>query len=239
MRQVSKSNYLIIGAGRMARHFSHYLNLLGIPHQQWSRRSDPKQTTLARSIANNKCILILISDAAIEDFIQANPALRNKTLIHFSGCLTTPRAYGAHPLMTFGMELHDLKVYQKISFILEQGGPPFAELFPRLNNPHFFIPRNLKPFYHVLCVLSGNFTCLLWQKVFSEFEKKLHISKEALYPYLERTLHNLRSHSEQALTGPLVRSDNKTIAENLQALDGDPFQKIYQIFVEVYQNEHQ
>ncbi len=34
MRQVP--NYLIIGSGRIARHFSYYLQLLQLPYRQWS-----------------------------------------------------------------------------------------------------------------------------------------------------------------------------------------------------------
>lgn len=232
MRRVP--TYGIIGAGRMARHFVHYLHLLNIPVNQWSRLADPQELTLPTVIANSDPILILISDTAIESFIQNHSILQNKTLIHFSGCLITPLAHGAHPLMTFNNILYPFDVYQKTPFIIDQTEIEFSNLLPGLHNLHFFIPPHLKPFYHALCVMSGNFTGLLWQKFFTELEQTFQLPKEIIYPYLEQTLYNLRHHSQQAITGPLVRNDTTTINANLTALTNDPFQKIYQAFVDAY-----
>jgi hypothetical protein len=40
---------------------------------------------------------------------------------------------------------------------------------------------------------------------------------------------------QTALTGPLVRNDQKTLQKNLQALKHDPFEKIYENFILCYQ----
>jgi predicted short-subunit dehydrogenase-like oxidoreductase (DUF2520 family) len=232
MRQVPR--YTIIGSGRVARHFAHYFHLLDIPCRQWSRQTDPEEKNVSAVIEDADIILILISDPAIESFIQHHSLLQNKTCIHFSGCLVTPLAHGTHPLMTFSNELYDLETYRQMAFISEQGGPEFKLLFPHLNNPHFVIPPAMKAFYHSLCVLSGNFTCLLWQKLFTELEHRLKIPKEAAYPYLKQIAGNLSAYPDQALTGPLARGDKATIAAHLNVLADDPFKKIYQAFVEVY-----
>ncbi len=222
-------NYGIIGNGRMAKHFAHYLSLLNIPYQTWCRG----QPTQSLNILAKQCepILILIDDDAIVPFIEQHGFLTEKLLVHFSGNLYTTSAYGAHPLLSFSEQLYPLKTYQKIPFIYEQGAPPFAKLLPGLTNPHFTISPQLKSFYHALCVLSGNFTVILWQKFFSELENTLQIPKEQAYPYLEQIMQNLITDPKKALTGPLVRQDQKTIASHLQSLENDPFQDIYRAFL--------
>lgn len=237
MRQVP--HYLIIGSGCVAQHFSHYFNLLNLSFQQWSRKTDPQLKELPSLIKQCNRILILISDSAIESFIQNHSELQNKTLIHFSGCLTTTLAHSAHPLMTFNAEPYSLEIYQKIPFILEEEGPRFTELFPDMLNSHFYIPRQLKPLYHAYCVMSNNFTTLLWQHFFSELQHTFKLPKETAFLYLEQTLKNNLHNSDRALTGPLVRGDEKTIKANLQSLTNDPFQTIYQAFVDVYQQQRQ
>lgn len=234
MRQVPTAKYLIIGSGRMARHFCYYLSLLEIPYNQWSRAANNAEQ-LNHLVEKNQIILILINDNAIESFIQNHTGLANKKLIHFSGALETNLAIGMHPLMTFGAELYSLDIYQKIPFISTQANSAIQELLPGLNNPIFTIPQELKAYYHALCVMSGNFSVLLWQKLFSELEKKLKIPKETTHLYLQQIFNNLKNTPEQALTGPLVRNDQETIAKHLQVLAHDPFQKIYQTFIEVYQ----
>src|SRR5262249_18259145 len=136
-------------------------------------------------------ILLLINDDAIEFFIDQHPFLKEKLLVHFSGNLHTKLAYGTHPLSSFSDHFYTLETYQKIPFICDEGAPTFQILLPGLTNPHFTIPSHLKSFYHALCVLSGNFTTLLWQKFFTEFEKTFHIPKQQVYPYLEQVMKNL------------------------------------------------
>jgi 2-dehydropantoate 2-reductase len=241
MRQVPQISpiYAIIGDGRVARHFCHYFQKLGISFGQWAR--SPKQvtrhtwrnfTTLINDVSH---VLLLLSDDAIEPFIKKHPILRNKMLVHFSGSLRTKFAYSAHPLMTFGDKLYSLETYQKIPFILEKGSPSFKTLLPGLKNKHFYIDGDKKAFYHSLCVLSGNFTCILWEKFLRELEQVFDFPKEIAFPYLEQTMRNIMQNPDAALTGPLVRRDKKTIAGNLHALRHDPYQKIYQSFVNLFE----
>jgi predicted short-subunit dehydrogenase-like oxidoreductase (DUF2520 family) len=232
MRQVP---YLIIGNGRVAKHFCYYFRLINIPYHQWFRSNN--SLSLNKIAKNCGRVLLLISDTAIENFIQENNILQKKILIHFSGQLTTKLAYGAHPLMTFSHSLYDLSVYQRIPFILEPGDLTFADLLPGLHNAHFVIPLQLKAFYHALCVLSGNFTCLLWQKFFSELQDTFHLPKEVGLIYLEQIFTNLRDDYRTSLTGPIVRDDKKTIAANLLALKDDPYQEVYRAFVEAHKSQ--
>lgn len=233
MGQVPQIRYGIIGDGRMARHMAHYLELIGTPAVLWSRNFfKANSLSLEQQLADCSIILILTSDQAITPLIQEHPFLREKRILHFSGALVTPLCPGFHPLMTFGAELYDLKTYSEIPFICEANGPEFKEIFPQLPNPFFKIQPELKPLYHSLCVMSGNFTVLLWQKLFRDFPKKMGIPPEAGIPYLRKITQNIETHPHSALTGPLQRGDTQTIAANLNALEGDPFQKIYEAFVD-------
>lgn len=231
MRQVP-SNYGIIGAGKMARHFSHYLDLLKISYQQWSRNTDPEFKKIRNAFKDCNPILLLISDTAIEPFIQQHTFLKNKNLIHFSGSLVTPLATSTHPLMTFSDNLYSLETYRTIPFVLEQNSK-LSDLLPGLKNSSYVLKTEQKALYHALCVLSGNFTVLLWQKFFAELEESLNLPKAIAFPYLEQITKNLQQDGK-VLTGPLARGDQTTIQANLTALSNDPFQKIYQAFLETY-----
>jgi predicted short-subunit dehydrogenase-like oxidoreductase (DUF2520 family) len=222
--------YGIVGDGKLARHLIHYFNLLRIPYRQWSRRgqSNPQET-----FAPCSTILIAIKDSAIESWAREyrghHPTPPQK-LIHFSGALTMDVASGMHPLMTFSTGFYELADYQKIPFVCEEGPLKFSDVFPDLKNPHFTIKAQDKAYYHALCVIGGNFSVILWNKLFEEFKTRFQLPPEVAFPYLERITRNLESDSRQALTGPLQRKDLETIHKNLESLKGDSFQGIYQAF---------
>lgn len=222
----------IVGDGRVARHLHHYFELLSIPVRRWSRRADACSPVEALSDCGT--ILLLIHDAAIEPFVAAWPELARRRLVHCSGSLVTTAAECAHPLMTFGPDLYDLATYQAIPFVLDSGGTPFEALLPGLPNRSFAIRAADRPSYHAHCVMAGNFSMLLWLKLFHQFESRFGIPAEAAHPFLAQTARNLVADAGGALTGPLVRGDTATIAANLAALEGDPFREVYAAFARAY-----
>jgi predicted short-subunit dehydrogenase-like oxidoreductase (DUF2520 family) len=231
MRQVP--NYLLIGNGRVSRHLQHYLTLLKIPFTVW-HRALPLTELHEKSKASTH-ILILLSDNAIESFYLEHLQQVDAYCIHFSGSLVLKNIYGAHPLMTFGHELYPAEDYASIYFVIDDDAPSYENLLPGLPNPHARLQKNLKAKYHALCVLSGNFSCMLWQKLFSHLENEFNIPQSAAHPYLRQQTKNILADYQSALTGPLVRNDTNTIKKNLSALSGDAFEKIYQSFVSCYQ----
>ena len=231
MRQVPY--YLIIGNGRVARHFRHYLSLMQIPYLSWHR--DKSFTDLQEQLKHATHILLLISDSSIEHFLKENLKTSTAIRIHFSGSHVSQFSHGAHPLMTFDDHQYTLQQYQTIPFIIDDDAPDFDKLLPGLPNPHTRLQKSLKAKYHALCVLSGNFSCMLWQKLFSDLEHELKIPAEMAFPYLKQQTQNLLTNYKTALTGPLVRNDTTTIKNNLHALEHDPFQEIYKSFISCYQ----
>lgn len=223
----------VVGSGRVARHLLHYFSLLGLPARAWSRRASPHDPV--ETLAGCRTVLVLVRDDQIVPFIETWPGLAATRLVHCSGSLVTPAAQGAHPLMTFGPSLYALEVYRRMPFIVDEGRIPFGELLPGLPNPWFTIRAGDRPYYHALCVLAGNGSTLLWQKLFDEFERRLGIPASAAHPFLERVGANLTSDAGGALTGPLSRGDTGTMTANLRALDGDPFQAVYRALVRTYE----
>jgi predicted short-subunit dehydrogenase-like oxidoreductase (DUF2520 family) len=224
--------HLIVGSGRISQHFKHYLNFLGVSFLEWSRKSNTQFDVIASCATH---VWLLIADDAIVPFYLEHPSLKSKIVIHCSGSLVHPAIIGCHPLMTFSETFMDFSEYQKINFISEKNRPRINELIPEMKNQTFFIAPELKPYYHALCVLAGNFSILLWEKLFQDFEKKLDLPKSVVLPYLEQITKNLSSTSATSvLTGPLARQDQRTLDANLKALHGDPYKPVYEAFVAAF-----
>jgi hypothetical protein len=221
----------IVGDGRMASHFTTYLQLSGIPYKQWSRKKNADQDP-AEYLKNCRAVFLLIKDDALSDFVEVNSGLKEMNPIHFSGSLYLEEIPSIHPLMTFTKELYSLEKYQSIPFIHEKGKISLREILPELPNPSQAMDYGKKSLYHSLCVLSGNFTTMLWQKVFSDFRDKLDLDPDLLVPYMEQTFENLKTNWVEALTGPLARKDKTTIKRNMHALEGDLYHEVYRSFAD-------
>ncbi|MBA2654323.1 MAG: DUF2520 domain-containing protein [Gammaproteobacteria bacterium] len=230
MKQVP--HYLIIGNGRVAKHIAHYFTLLKITFAKWCRKDPTDQLITLLPQASH--ILILIDDRAIDKFIAQHLQKANSILVHFSGSLTSKFAYGAHPLTSFNDGLYDLETYMSIPFIIDHDAPDFGNLLPNLSNLNLRLNTSLKSKYHALCVLSGNFSVILWQKFFRNLSDEFNIPISLSQIYLTQITQNLIANPENALTGPLVRHDYETINNNLASLKDDPFQEVYQTFVTCY-----
>jgi len=224
---------LIIGNGRLARHLQYYFSLLQLPFVSWYREQPLE--LLYKKVNDANTILILINDDAIEPFAKQYLFTTKAKLIHCSGSLASDRIFGVHPLMTFGEDLYSEETYRSIPFVVDENAPIWEELFPGLPNMHFRINPSNKAKYHALCVLSGNFSCMLWQKLFHDLEMELHLPANIAYPFFKRQMQNLLNNPNAALTGPISRQDTTTINKNLTALVGDPFYQVYQGFINCYQ----
>ena len=177
---------------------------------------------------------MLIRDDAIEAFIREHLLNTQAHLVHCSGSLVTDLAYGVHPLMTFNQGQYPLATYQQLGFVMDDDAPDFAELMPYLPNQHARLPKAQKTYYHALCAMAGNFSCLLWQKYLFTLQNDFNIPAAITLPYLQQQTHNLMEHAAAALTGPLVRGDTATLKNHIKALEGDPFQGVYQQFIKTY-----
>lgn len=225
---IVRKNYLLIGNGKLSRHLDYYLKSQNIFIKNWARKTHTKEE-LTALINKSDYILLAISDSQISSFIKEH-SLKGKKVIHFSGALTIPETDSLHPLMTFNEQLYSIDFYKKIPFVGIKGQPTLKDIFPTLENPYAEIENKFKPLYHALCVMANNFTTVLWQKVYEEFQN-LSLPTDILEPYLEATLKNIKSNPQTALTGPLARRDLVTLAKNLESLKNDSFHDVYKSFV--------
>jgi hypothetical protein len=233
VKSQSQPAYLLIGSGRLARHLEFYFRSLNLNFTVWSRKQDSLE--LKTLIASSTHVLLAISDQALGSFYQNNLSNCNLPIVHFSGALELEGTTSAHPLMTFGHDLYPATFYQKIHFVLSKN-VQLNGVLPGLPNSFSFLPSELKSRYHAACVLGGNFTTLLIQKMLAEFAQ-MQVPKSAAESYINKILENVLQNPEMALTGPLARKDYKTVQKNMEALEHDPFLKIYQAFVQTYSPE--
>lgn len=224
-------SYLIVGNGKLSKHFQYLFAIKKISFKLWFRGSNESFESLCNEAEK---ILVLIKDDEILNFIEANkPSLdQNKIWIHCSGMLSTPLAESAHPLMTFTEILYDSEVYDSIPFITEKNRLTFEELFPDLNNPNYQIDSNDKILYHAFSVMSGNFTTILWQSFF-DFLISKEIPQSVAYNYLDGIVNNLKN-EKTPLTGPIQRNDVNTIFKHLESLENNPLRNVYISFLEAY-----
>ncbi len=224
----------------MARHLRFYFDALAINYTTWHRGINTPAELLDLAKPATR-ILLAISDKAIEPFILTYPQIPKSKWLHLSGALSIPGIYAAHPLGSFGEKPNPIEWYRDIFFIIEkQSEVPkleFSALLPGLPNPNAEILSKNKAYYHSLCVLSNNFTTILFQKLFAGLEQDLNIPKAAAYSYLKQTVFNLEN-TANPLTGPLARQDWATIEKNINALQErqDAFAEIYQAFVALSKN---
>jgi hypothetical protein len=208
-------SFLLIGSGRLARHFQFYFSQLGIPFTTWNRHQT--ESELQNALASKPTVLLAISDQALSGFYsQYLKALHIKT-VHFSGALHLEGTFCCHPLMTFGPDLYDLETYCSIHFAVT-GVEDVQDVLPFLQNPSFQLRSEDKALYHALCVLSAAGAQSLWSQASRSFEK-LGLPSEALKPYVKQIGLNFAKSGSAALTGPWVRQDFLTIEKNLKALE--------------------
>lgn len=225
---IASNSYLIIGSGRVARHLSHYFDLLKSSFTSWNRNQSFEDLEKLASSASH--ILLAISDDAISDFYNLHlKKYDNKTVIHFSGSLNQSPLIAAHPLMTFGHDLYDLSFYKRIHFCIT-GADSLEDILPEFSNSSSTLFAFEKAKYHALCVLGGNFSSILIGKMLEDFQK-LGLPENAALPYIEKVISNTFKNPSEAQTGPLVRKDVSTVEKNLQSLSDDPFQDIYKSFL--------
>jgi hypothetical protein len=223
--------YLVIGSGRTAQNFISFLQFRNIPYSHWNRAQNSTQE-LTEHLKSASHVLLLISDSSLRVFFDSHLKTFSGPVIHTSGALEISGLVGIHPLASFTQDPLNGEAFEKIHFVSTYQGT-LDEILPGFRNPLHRIFSYEKAKYHALCVMAGNFTVLLWQKIFSDFQK-MGLSAEALNPYLEMIFNNIRMNPTAALTGPIARRDDLTIQKNLEALSEDSYREIYESFIKTH-----
>ena len=226
-----KSSYGIAGNGRASTHLQAYFRLLKIPYKLWHRHCGGAPEA---ALVGCSTVFILISDGAIARFIAANPFLKGKKLIHFSGSLHIRGAFAMHPFMPLAAGTLTLENYRRLPFALEPG-IKLRGLVPEFSNPVFTVNKNDKKLYHALCALGANLPVMLWQKALLDLHGKFGIPRAQVQRYFRAALENFRRDPARALTGPICRGDKRTVTADIKALDG-AYAGVYSAFAKIYEN---
>ncbi len=231
----SKTHVCLVGNGRLATQLEKVLTEISVPFSHIYRSKD-SANSIKENVSKSTHVWLAISDNAIESFYQTYAEINSKAYwVHFSGAHNSPKIFSVHPLMTFSKNPMSLIDFKKIHMVLSSPtcsdlGIDFLALMPGFTNPHSTLSAQHKALYHALCVMAGNFPMILWTEVLNQFQS-LSLPKEALFTYLDRVNHNFKTEGANALTGPIVRNDTKTIKDNLAALDGNTLKPIYESFL--------
>jgi 2-dehydropantoate 2-reductase len=223
----------IIGNGNLATHLAHYFTLVKLPWQQWSRKTHAL-AVLKRYCLTSHTLIVAIKDDAIPSFIEDHLApLPTCTIIHCSAVHSIPGTFCVHPLASFGPLLYDLPTYTTIPLIVDMNQQKHlqSKISVHLSNPIYAIDPKQRPLYHALCCIAGNFSTLLWQYTLHHSQQHLNLNAEVFHPYLATLSKQLRHQPQTALTGPLVRQDEVTLAQHLETLKQEPMLPLYQAFI--------
>lgn len=210
---------------KSARFFSagfYKKSLQRVEFDVWHHKGDPK--SLEKTFLACDYALLCTTDQGLLDLTTKYSFLNSKKSIHFSGSIALREPLNFHPLMSFTDRPLSISEYQTIPFICFnrynkiKAKKNFKIVFPLFSNPIYFVHPEKKSLYHALCVLSGNFTSLLWQITAFEFTNALGLPETVLRPYMERVFLNMNRDLKNSLTGPLVRGDYAVLKKNYQAL---------------------
>ncbi|HVJ65441.1 MAG TPA: DUF2520 domain-containing protein [Bdellovibrionota bacterium] len=226
---------MIVGSGRLARHWKHYLQLEGLPFYEWSRRDSERLADFVKTRTIG-AVYLLISDASLEPFYREHRSLLPASVpwFHASGALVIEGMLDAHPMMTFAEELYDLECYRSLS--ITTAAPVAAlesTLFADLQNVITTIAPEDKARYHALCVLGAAGTGALWTLLEKEWQA-LGITPTQWRPYQAQIFANLLSQGRRAITGPWVRGDQVTTTRNFEALESPSSRKLYETLKGVF-----
>ena len=224
---------LLVGSGKFSRHLTHWFNLnnkLPIRLLTWNRHQS--QYLLHQHLLNATHVWLAISDSSIVPFYEKYLINYLGTVVHFSGALQDRRIICTHPLMSFPEKIYCDNFYSSIHFALT-GCEKLSFALPGFNNLFFLLPAELKPFYHALCVVAGNFPQILWSEVHHLLA--LHnIPSVSFDVYIKKITENFLSMKEKSITGPILRKEILTINKNIEALSGTSLQSIYQLFIQEF-----
>lgn len=188
--------------------------------------------------AKTKLFIISVQDRFIKDVANQLSlqfkSFSNKFACHTSGCLTSDEltslqekdceVFSFHPnvSITFskGKNSFSISHLKETIFTIESNSQKalnFAKKFSKaVGWKSIVIKPELKPLYHAFSVMISNYTVTLINEI------KNTLGEEFIDSYLQllnSTIQNIKYFGvENALTGPAIRGDFKTIKSNLKAL---------------------
>jgi predicted short-subunit dehydrogenase-like oxidoreductase (DUF2520 family) len=237
----------VVGVGRVGLSFAHLLSkegieLLCIYDIDNFAAERAAEITGALNIndwqqfkkTSKKADLIIITtpDDLIEETAEKLEAAEDQYLMHMSGLLGAdilPKnikgAFSIHPLCSVSSFSEGTELLADALFTLEGSTDSldFAKkLAEKLKVEYITIQAEFKPLYHAAAVLASNYLLTLINESFALLESAGLNSdqlRKAVIELSRGTLNNIEELGiEKALTGPIARSDLKTIKKHQQSI---------------------
>jgi predicted short-subunit dehydrogenase-like oxidoreductase (DUF2520 family) len=198
----------------------------------------------AQAARSAQIIILSVPDDDIPKVVNELAAQKldweGKLVFHCSGLypsslLKILEAKGAqtasvHPNQSFPRKLNDENAFKGVYFALEGGEQARAaaeNIVHDLGGHPFVIQAEDKPVYHAACSVASNLFVALLDVALSLLQQcglEPDTGRELLLPLVERTLQNVKKlNTSEALSGPIVRGDHKSVKKHLDALEKSPF----------------
>lgn len=164
---------------------------------------------------------------------------QKKWVFHCSGLLSSDelkplKARGAwtasfHPLQSLAQKKTSPKQFETIYFGVEGCGQALTlakKIIEQLGGYLLLLQTKDKVLYHTSCSIASNYLVVLLDMATSLLKQIGLEEKEAfhiLLPLIKGTLHNVKKlNTREALSGPIIRGDQKSVQKHLEALRGFP-----------------
>ncbi|NOS84306.1 MAG: DUF2520 domain-containing protein [Ignavibacteria bacterium] len=234
---------LIIGFGKLGSHLYYSLKSTGKYKVTFAKKRN-KKSILDGLIRSADVIFICVQDSIItktaESIIKLNVPLKNKTIFHTSGALTSDaikvlKQHGTytgsfHPVQSFAKRTTRLTDSFNKIYIATEGDKPAVKkaysIAKSIGSIPFTIKKENKVYHHICCVMASNFLSALNGRIEETGRKKIQINGfnnltflNIYMPLAKQTLGNIAVHGAKgSLTGPIERNDVTTVKHHLEAL---------------------
>lgn len=214
----------IIGPGRLGASIAPAAEAAGLTVQVLGREIPPEGL-------GDATVLLSVPDAAIGIVAAGIGASgdRPRMVGHTSGAsplssldaaLATEGEFLFHPLQTFpepGTPLKGIPV--AVWGTTETARGAAEDLAVAIGGSPFPVPEETRAAYHAAASMASNFLVTLEESASGLLEKSgVPDARQTLGPLIRSTLENWVERGGQALTGPIVRGDEKTVEAHRKAL---------------------
>ena len=237
----------IIGGGNVASHFLQALTIKVVSHV-FVRKIDsqehfPKELLREdRDLSNIyvDLVIIAVSDDQILNVLETYLFQANQLIVHTAGAVNISvvlkkyrRCGVIYPLMTLSKSVK--VAYQRMPILVEGSDAEVEDLvfkFAKLISQEVsFMDSARRKVMHLAAVIASNFTTALMLDV-EEILDRQAADKRLLAPLMNQTIAKIFDGKvKNALTGPAIRNDVKTMEMHMRLLDDFPdIQQRYVLF---------
>lgn len=235
----------VVGAGRTGRTLGRLIHRAGIAIGVVTCRSLDRAREAVAFIGAGQAaagrppgrvsglVLVCVPDGAVAEVASGLEVAKGTVVAHVAGALGSEAVAGArggepgslHPLRSFADPERAASTFEGTACAVE--GTPVAaealrELVGRIGGVPLQVDPGGKPLYHAGAVFASNYLvaiCHAAERLFEAAGIPRDAGRSALGRLAEGTLQNVKAAGpEAALTGPVERGDDRTVARHLEAL---------------------